>query len=220
MLLLEALVLSAAAASASDDAAEDTAAASEQLLRRVLGAHASQFVVDAPAAQPAGAMGIGSRGGKVLLQGSTGVEVASALNWYLNDYANTTFDWSNYEVVLPPAEQPLPLPPAATRMRYTNYSYYLNVCTYGYSLVWKNWTYWQQHIDWMAMAGINLPLALAGQEQVIVNTFKHFNVTIDELSEDYFSGPAFLPWFRMGNLQKWGGLLCVASPPLTDLPSA
>ena len=63
-----------------------------ELLRRVLGPrHASQLVVDAPAAQPAGAMGIGSRGGKVLLQGSTGVEVASALNWYLNDYANTTF---------------------------------------------------------------------------------------------------------------------------------
>ena len=48
----------------------------------------------------------------MLLQGSTGVEVASALNWYLNDYANTTFDWSNYEVVLPPAEQPCVVQPS------------------------------------------------------------------------------------------------------------
>ena len=152
-------------------------------------------------------MGIGSRGGKVLLQGSNGVEVASALSWYLNRYVNTTFDWSNYEILLP-ADQPLPRPPEAeSRARYTNYSYYMNVCTFGYSLVWKDWAYWQKHIDWMAMQGINLPLALAGQEKVIVNTFAHFNVTAQQLSEDYFAGPAFLPWMRMGNLQKWGGPL-------------
>jgi alpha-N-acetylglucosaminidase len=203
-LLLQLMPQTSAGATQASSTAQT---ASEALLRRVLGtAHATQFVVDSTA--PAGTMGIGSQGSKVLLRGSSGVEVASALSWYLNEYCNTTFDWSNYEVLLPDAATaPLPLPAAASRARYTNYTYYLNVCTFGYSLVWKDWSYWQKHIDWMAMQGINLPLALAGQEKVIVNTFARFNVTAQELSENYFAGPAFLPWGRMGNLQKWGGPL-------------
>ena len=191
--------------SAGATQASSAQTASEALVRRVLGtAHAAQFVVDTTA--PPGTMGIGSQSSKVVLRGSNGVEVAAALSWYLNAYCNTTFDWSNYEVLLPDAKA-LPLPAAASRARYTNYTYYLNVCTFGYSLVWKDWTYWQKHIDWMAMQGINLPLALAGQEKVIVNTFARFNVSAQELSENYFAGPAFLPWGRMGNLQKWGGPL-------------
>lgn len=31
-------------------------------------------------------------------------------------------------------------------------------------------------------------------------------VTEEQLN-DWFTGPAFLPWFRMGNLVKWGGPL-------------
>lgn len=203
-----ALLLVLASSTGATQSVSSTAhtASSEALLRRVLGpAHTAQFVVDATA--PSGTMAIGSQAGKVLLRGSNGVEVASALSWYLNEYCNTTFDWSNYEILLPDAGAPLPLPQAASRARYTNYTYYLNVCTFGYSLVWKDWSYWQKHIDWMAMQGINLPLALAGQEKVIVNTFSRFNVTAEELSENYFAGPAFLPWGRMGNLQKWGGPL-------------
>ena len=175
------------------------------LLVRVLGqAHANAFAIEIVPTH--NTMGLGARGGKVLLQGHTGVDVASALNWYLNDYANTTFDWTNYEVLLSPGE-PLPLPTAATRKRLTNYTYYLNTCTFSYSLVWADFDYWQKQIDWMAMAGVNLPLALVGQEQVMVNTFARFNVSYDEMAKDWFSGPAFLTWFRMGNLQAWGGPL-------------
>ena len=63
---------------------------------------------------------------------------------------------------------------------------------------------------WIAITGINLPLALAGQEQVGVNVFKRFGVSEEELSENDFAGPAFLPWARMGNLQKWGGPLLLS----------
>ena len=37
--------------------------------------------------------------GKVILRGSGGVEIASALNWYMNDYLNITFDWATYAEV-------------------------------------------------------------------------------------------------------------------------
>ena len=37
--------------------------------------------------------------GTVILRGSGGVEIASALNWYMNDYLNITFDWATYAEV-------------------------------------------------------------------------------------------------------------------------
>ena len=44
----------------------------------------------------------------------------------------------------------LPLPErSAVRPRQVPYSYYMNVCTYGYSLAFVPWEYWVKHIDWM-----------------------------------------------------------------------
>ena len=37
-------------------------------------------------------------------------------------------------------------------------------CTMGYSLAFVDWSYWEKHIDWMALNGINLPLSFVGQE--------------------------------------------------------
>lgn len=44
------------------------------------------------------------------------------------------------------------------------FRYYQNVCTFSYSSVWWDWPRWQREIDWMALNGINLPLAFTGQE--------------------------------------------------------
>lgn len=41
---------------------------------------------------------------------------------------------------------------------------------------------------------------------MIGQVFKLLGVSDAELA-DWFTGPAFLPWFRMGNLVKWGGPL-------------
>ena len=46
------------------------------------------------------------------------------------------------------------------------FRYYQNVCTVSYSFVWWNWTRWEREIDWMALNGINLPLAFNGQEAI------------------------------------------------------
>ena len=63
---------------------------------QILPGAASQFELELLPAQPDGvaAMQIGSKAGKVLLKGTGGVELASALNWYLNDYLNATYDWN------------------------------------------------------------------------------------------------------------------------------
>lgn len=46
------------------------------------------------------------------------------------------------------------------------FRYYQHVCTVSYSFVWWNWTRWERELDWMAMNGINLPLAFNGQEAI------------------------------------------------------
>jgi alpha-N-acetylglucosaminidase len=79
-----------------------------------------------------------------------------------------------------------------------------NVCTYGYSLPWWNATVWQQEIDRLAMWGINLPLAFIGQEYITMQFLKGEGLS-DQQVQEWMSGPAFLPWFRMNNMYAWGG---------------
>jgi len=86
------------------------------------------------------------------------------------------------------------------------WNYYQNVVTSSYSFVWWDWRRWEKEIDWMALQGINLPLAFTGQESIWQKVFKSFNVTDRDL-DDFFGGPAFLAWARMGNLHAWGGPL-------------
>ena len=78
----------------------------------------------------------------------------------------------------------------------------MNVCTMGYSLVFTDWAYWEKQIDWMALNGINLPLAFVGQEWVWTEVFKEYGLAFSDL-DTFFTGPAFLPWYRMGNIRGW-----------------
>ncbi|XP_034887064.1 alpha-N-acetylglucosaminidase isoform X2 [Populus alba] len=86
------------------------------------------------------------------------------------------------------------------------WNYYQNVVTSSYSYVWWNWERWEKELDWMALQGINLPLAFTGQEAIWQKVFMNLNITTEDLN-DFFGGPAFLAWARMGNLHGWGGPL-------------
>jgi alpha-N-acetylglucosaminidase len=65
---------------------------------------------------------------------------------------------------------------------------------------------WRKEIDWMALNGINMPLALTGQEVVWNSVYQELGLSREELKE-FFTGPAFFPWGWMGNLDGWGGPL-------------
>jgi alpha-N-acetylglucosaminidase len=38
---------------------------------------------------------------------------------------------------------------------------------------WWKWRDWERFIDWMALNGVNLPLAITGQEKVWLNAGKN-----------------------------------------------
>ena len=48
----------------------------------------------------------------------------------------------------------------------------------------------------MAMQGVNMPLAFVGQEWVWAEVFKGYGLSLED-QYDFYSGPAFLPWFRV-----------------------
>lgn len=141
---------------------------------------------------------------RITLRGNNGVSVASALNHYLKTYCNCDITWNGTNITIPST-----LPVVPSKIHITSpykYRYYLNYCTFCYSAVWWDWERWQWEIDWMAMNGINMPLAMTGEEAIWQEVYKEMGFTNDDL-KSFFSGPAYFAWLYMGNLDGWGGPL-------------
>ena len=54
------------------------------------------------------------------------------------------------------------------------------------------------------MNGVNLPLAFVGQEWLWTKVYESYGLQAADLYP-FFTGPAFLPWYRMGNIRGWAG---------------
>ncbi|CAN6444848.1 unnamed protein product [Victoria cruziana] len=148
---------------------------------------------------------------EILIKGTTAVEMAFGLHWYLKYWCAAHISWNKTggpQLASVPRQGSLPhVGREGVRIqRPVPWSYYQNVVTSSYSFAWWDWDRWMIEIDWMALNGINLPLAFTGQETIWQKVFKRFNITEADLS-DFFGGPAFLAWARMGNLHGWGGPL-------------
>ena len=147
---------------------------------------------------------ITAKDGKPCIKGNTWVNIASGLNWYLKYYAGVQLTWNRMKATLPAT---LPLPQKAER-RETDLKlrYDFNYCTFSYSMAFWDWTRWQTEIDWMALHGVNLPLAVVGEECVWRNLLLRLGYTKEEVGK-FIAGPAFLAWWEMDNLEGWGGPL-------------
>ena len=178
---------------------------SNALISRVVPAHAKMFVVEALESNNSkDAFEVEGVNGKIILRGNNGVAIASALYYYLNEYGHCQITWNGSNLNLP---QQLPVPDHKTRRSSPyDYRYYLNYCTYSYSMSWWDWKRWEKEIDWMAMHGINMPLAITGQEYVWNKVYTDMGFSRADM-QNFFSGPAYFGWFYMGNIDKWGGPL-------------
>ena len=142
--------------------------------------------------------------GKIVVRGNTYVNVATGLRWYLKHYLHANVSWNNMHVQVPDS---LPAPPARERHETDlTLRYDLNYCTYSYSMAFWDWERWEKEIDWMALHGINMPLAITGTECVWFNVLKKSGYSREEIDE-FISGPAFFAWWLMNNLEGWGGPL-------------
>ena len=84
------------------------------------------------------------------------------------------------------------------------YRYALNEVTFSYTSAWWDWDQWSDHINWLALRGVNLPLAPVGQEYLWAEVYREIGLTEEEIM-DHFGSPAYQAWVRMGNLEGFGG---------------
>ncbi|KAH1131145.1 hypothetical protein J1N35_002523 [Gossypium stocksii] len=197
-------------------------AAARGVLHRLLPAHSSAFEFRIISKEKCGGEGAcfiinnhpssyKSGAPEILISGVTGVEVLAGLHWYLKYWCGSHISWQKTG-----GAQLFSIPPLGSLPRVQDggilvqrpipWNYYQNAVTSSYTFAWWDWERWEQEIDWMALQGINLPLAFTGQETIWRKVFQKFNITNSDL-DDFFGGPAFLAWSRMGNLHRWGGPL-------------
>jgi len=179
--------------------------AARALLTRLLPEHADRFIFEAiPPENGRDVFEIETRDGKTVIRGNTGVSIATGLKWYLEHYCHCHISWYGRQL-----DPPDPLPAVQPKVRqacWAQYRYFLNYCCFGYSLPWWDWPQWEELIDWMALNGVNLPLAVTGQEAVWQAVCKRLGMTDQQVTE-FLAGPPYLPFQWMGCLDGWGGPL-------------
>lgn len=139
------------------------------------------------------------------IEASNPISAAVGLNRYMKYVACQPLTWDKMTATLPatlPAvvdtiSQQCPLP----------YRYYLNYCTHSYSMAFWDWQRWQQEIDWMALQGINIPLAITGSELLWERTLRRMGYPEEKIS-GFIAGAGFQAWWLMNNLEGWGGPAC------------
>jgi alpha-N-acetylglucosaminidase len=135
---------------------------------------------------------------KVSITASTPVALCRGAYQYLRNTGDAVVSWSGNNVsrergqVVPYTEQ------ASSPYRY---HYYFNIVTHGYTTPYWDWERWQQEIDWMSVHGLDMPLLGTAYEAILSRVFKKLGLTDEEISV-FFTGPAHLPWNKMGNITR------------------
>lgn len=199
LISIVAIAISTSVASDLDEAHSLAARLSPQLAQKI------QFELITASGNGNDIFSIESRDGKVVIGGNNANSMAVGLNRYLNRYCKTTVSWyADIKIDLPST---LPdVREKETIEARVPQRFFLNYCTFGYTMPFWDWADWERFIDWMALNGINMPLAITGQEAVWYKVWTKLGMT-DEQVRGYFTGPVYLPWHRMANIDAWCGPL-------------
>lgn len=196
-LCLSALIASAALAADPVDAARG-------VLTRCFGPRAAEIRLESvPADQGRPVFEVEATNGIVTIRGSSGAALSRGAYTYLRAHDLAMFTWGGSRVALPNRWPDHPRERVVAPFRHLMQD---NICTPGYTTAYYGWPEWERYLDVMALHGCNLTLAPLGGEAIWARVWKQFGVTEAELA-DFFTGPAFLPWHRMGNVNKHGGPL-------------
>lgn len=135
-------------------------------------------------------------GGIIHIKASGAVAACHAFYDYVRRHGYGICSWSGSRLSLPAS-----LPQEESRKVVSPFIHhnYFNVVTYGYTLPYWGWSEWEKELDWMALHGVDMPLALVANEAISARVWKKLGLTEEEI-QGYFVGPAHLPWMRMGNI--------------------
>lgn len=137
--------------------------------------------------------------------GTSPIALATGLRWYLTTYAHVDIYWFlGSRLHLAPHVLP-PLNETYQGRAIVPWRYHFNTVTFSYTTAFWTWEDWELELDWLALRGVNLPLAWVGYEKILTEVLLEAGFTAAEIAS-FFSGPAFQSWNRFGNIQgSWGG---------------
>lgn len=117
------------------------------LLNRIGGEGTAERIATAidPSVTSAGreAFVLTSQDGKPCIKGSNVSALTTGINWYLNHYAHVNIAWNNLTTDLSQVEFPVPTK-QEKHSTTVGYRYYLNYCTFSYSMSTWTWERWQR----------------------------------------------------------------------------
>jgi len=200
--LTQAIAASALAAAAPAHAAPAAGAtAARGVLTRLFGPAAARIdlALSAHNGDPQPWYAAQARGGRLAIRADSPVALVRGAYAWMRQAGAAHVSWEGDRVALPARWRD------GTSGRVQSpfaHRAYLNPCAYGYTTPWWDWPRWRREIDWMAVHGIDMPLALEGQEFVWRALWREAGLSEADLA-GYFSGPAFTPWQRMGNIEGY-----------------
>lgn len=178
--------------------------AARNVLNRVLGKRSKSIQMEMiPATEGCDSYEYSSKNGKLQVKGSSVVALTRAVYDYLKLNGYGTVGWSGSEFRLPKqwADVKMTRITSPFRIRQAN-----NVVTAGYTNPYWTWERWEQELDWQAMHGFNMIMAPVATEAIASRVWKELGLSQQEIDE-FYVGPAHLPWQRMGNICQVGGTL-------------
>jgi len=145
-----------------------------------------------------------AREGRVTVWGTDAVAMCRGAYTYLRRAGAAQVTWSGTTLALPSQH----LPEASSGVVECPYRWVLqdNVCVFGYTTAYYGWKEWERYLDVMAIHGVNMQFAPIGGEAIWSRIWTGLGIPEEEL-KSFFTGLGFLPWHRMGNINKHGGPL-------------
>lgn len=180
----------------------DFVKASEDVIVRAIGSLDGITLQEIPSEGGKDCYEICAQDGSLVVKGSSPSAICYAFNKYLRYACGSMVTWGGKHLELPeiwPDWQEKATSPYQFR-------YFLNVCTFGYTAPYWDWNRWSEELDWMALHGVNMPLASVASEAIARRVWVRLGLSEEE-ADAFFTGPAHLPWHRMGNLNAFDGPL-------------
>ena len=176
--------------------------ASEDVIFNTIGTLDGITLQEIPSEEGKDCYEISAKDGELLVKGNSPSAICYAFNKYLRYACGSMVTWGGKHLELPeiwPDWQEKATSPYQFR-------YFLNVCTFGYTAPYWDWNRWSEELDWMALHGVNMPLASVASEAIARRVWVKLGLSEEE-ADAFFTGPAHLPWHRMGNLNAFDGPL-------------
>ena len=143
---------------------------------------------------------ITSKDGKLYIKANNYVAAFHGIYCYLKKFCNVQLSWCGNQKIH--IDNLVMFDGEFKKEIEQKYRVYMNYCTLDYSMCWWDFARWEKEIDFMAMNGINMPLAVVGTEAVWYETLQEFGFTKEEALH-FISGPAFWAWQLMTNIDGY-----------------